>query len=635
MNRGSDMAGTAFQTSPPLAMLLCSQTETTPLRNSSCSRRTIPYASSPRMLTRWLAAALATTLCTPTWAAGKPRKSATPEVVHRPMFRIGSAQKAPERLEVHGSVTDAWRDFFGPGRKVEFISLDEAIGAALANNLEIQFDRVGVEIEKARKDFSFGVFDPTFNITVSRDSIQRPDNTANLSSSESINQLAQIRAIQENTRALQVATGQEVTPFFESRIGGEVVVFDADTDRYQASLQGRTPWGMRYALTASQTKLRSTFIGDTRTIIPQYSAFGGFQIEQPLLRGAGPNANLAEVRLSRVNQRVAELQWRQRIAETVQAVLVLYYEMSYSMQNVRVREDSLAANQRLLAQTQRRLDLGFISPLDVQQVRVAVSTDEETLITAKSLFLERQYQLRRLITKEAATESRRIFIPRPVAPIAVPVLDRGSSMRSAYENRFDYRATVARAESADIRLKFMRNQLWPQLDVVGTYGYNGLSDDWRSARQEAYHSQAPQWSFGIQFSVPLGNIQSRAQLRVVEGFKEQAVLDIRKDELKVSVDVDTVISRIETNRQRVETARQSRALNEEAVRIANRRLDEGQISSFDVIETTRKLYEARSRELDALAALQTSVTQFWLATGTVLDRTGISFKTAEGRPVRR
>jgi outer membrane protein TolC len=413
------------------------------------------------------------------------------------------------------------------------------------------------------------------------------------------------------------------------------VVFDADTDRYQASLQGRTPWGMRYALTASQTKLRSTFIGDRRTIVPQYSAFGGFEIQQPLLRGFGPDANLSDVRTARVNQRVAELVWRNSISETVQGIVVVYSEMVYALQNVRVQEDAVAANRRLLQQNERRLDLGFISPLEVQQARVAVSDGEEQLVSAKGVFLERQYQLKRLITKEVAKDDHRVFVPRPIAPIAVPVLDRSASLRTAYENRLDYRAAVARAEAQDIRLKFARNQLWPQLDLVGTYGYNGLSDDYRSARQEAYHSQAPQWSVGIQFSMPLGNLQSRAQLRAVEGFKEQALLEIKKEELRVSVDVDTVISRIETNRQRVETARQSRLANEEAVRIANRRLDEGQISSFDVIETTRKLYDARSRELNALVALQTSVAQFWFATGTILDRTGITFKTAEGRAVPR
>jgi outer membrane protein TolC len=578
------------------------------------------------MLTRWLLAALATTLTTPAWAAGKPRKPATPEVVHRPVFRIGSTQKEPDRLEVTGSVADAWRGFFGPGRRIEILTLDEAIAAALTNNLEVQYDRINVEVERARKDLAMGVFDPTLVLGASRESTQRPDNTANLTSTEGVNQIEQIRAIQENTRALQIATGQPVTPFFESAAGGEVVVFDSDLDRYQAGLQGRTPWGMRYSFSASQSKLRSTYDGDTRSIFPQYSAFGGFEIQQPLLRGFGPAANLVEVRMARVNQRVAELLWRKRISDTVQGVLVTYGEMAYALENIRVKEDSVAANRRLLAQNERRMELGFMSPIDVQQAKVAVSTDEEALISAKALFLERQYLLRRLISKEVDPDDGRVLLPRSAPAVAIPVLDRGANMRTAYQKRLDYRAAVTEAEAQDIRLRYAKNQLWPQLDLIGSYGYNGLADNYRSARQAAYHSQAPQWSFGIQLSIPLGNNQAEAQLRAVQGFKEQSLLKIKQTELSVSVDVDTVISRIETNRQRVDTARQSRLLADEAVRISNRRLEEGLISSFDVIEQTRKLYDAKSREISALSELQTSVTQLWLATGTVLDRTGISFK---------
>ena len=575
---------------------------------------------------RWFAAALAFTSLFSVSAGAKPRKPATPEVVYRPVFRIGTAEKAPERLQISGTVADAYQGFFGPGLKPEIITLDEAIASALANNLEVKFDRVAVEIEKARKDFAFGVFDPTWNINVGRESTQRPDNTANLTSSSGILQIEQIRAIQENTRAFQIATGQPITPIQDSATGGEVVVFDQDLDRYGTSLQARTPWGMRLALTAQQTKLRSTFIGDTRSIIPQYSAFGGIEIQQPLLRGFGFDANLADVRTARVNQHVAELAWRGQISETVQQVLVAFAQMTYALQDIRVKEDAIAADRRLVTQNERRMELGFMSPIEVQQARVAVSVDEEALISSKFFFMEQQYRLKRLISKEVKENDRRVFIPRPVPALAVPVIDRSWAMRTAYQNRYDYRGAVAEAEVQDIRLRFAKNQLWPQLDVIGSYGYNGLSDNYRSARQEAYHTQAPQWTFGVQFSLPLGNVQSRAQVRAVQGFKEQALLKIKQSELTVSVDVDTVISRIETSRQRVETARQSRSLAEEAVRIANRRLEEGQISSFDVIETRRTLYAAQSREIAAQAELQTAITQYWLSTGTVLDRTGISFK---------
>ena len=129
--------------------------------------------------------------------------------------------------------------------------------------------------------------------------------------------------------------------------------------------------------------------------------------------------------------------------------------------------------------------------------------------------------------------------------------------------------------------------------------------------------------------MPLGRVQSRAQLAAIQGFQEQAILKIKQSELTVTVDVDTALSRIETSKQRVATARQTRELNEEAVRIAYRRLEEGQISSFDLIEQQRKLYDAKSRELAARADLNKSVVTLWQATGTVLGNTGISILRPE------
>ena len=101
-------------------------------------------------------------------------------------------------------------------------------------------------------------------------------------------------------------------------------------------------------------------------------------------------------------------------------------------------------------------------------------------------------------------------------------------------------------------------------------------------------------------------------------------MKIRQSEITVTVDVDTALSRIETSQQRLTTARQTRALNEEALRIAYRRLEAGQISSFDLIEQQRKVYDAASRELAAKGDLNKSIATLWQATGTVLENMGIA-----------
>ena len=62
------------------------------------------------------------------------------------------------------------------------------------------------------------------------------------------------------------------------------------------------------------------------------------------------------------------------------------------------------------------------------------------------------------------------------------------------------------------------------------------------------------------------------------------------------------------------------------MRIAYRRLDEGLISAFDVIDQQRKLYDAKSREIGAIGELSKSITQLWLVTGTIPEREGITFR---------
>lgn len=518
-------------------------------------------------------------------------------------------------------------DFDGDVQK---LTLGEAIEMLLRNNLEVQFNRVDIKIEQARTRFAVGAFDPVFRLEVARDSVQRPDITTNINNAESLLQLAQIQAIEENTRAIQIATGQTPTEPTDLSVG-RTVIFDQDVDRQEASLAFRTPLGTQFGFSARQAKIRTTFDGDTRTITPYYTAFGGFEVRQPLLKDFGTAVNLADVRTARINEKVAELNWQATLNEGLAKVLGSYFDMLAAQADLRVKQDAVAADEKLVQQNQRRLDLGFMSPIDVQQARAQVSLDQEQLILAKGVFLETQYVLRRLITDEGRADAGRIFLPTETPNLSAPPGSREDHLQTAFRRRPDYLVAVTEAEKQDLRLAFAKNQLWPNLDLVGTYGYNGLGDDYQQARDFAWHSQAPQWSFGVQFSMPLGRVQSRAQYDAIKGFKEQAILRIKQSESTLTTDVDTALSRIETNRQRVATARQTRELNEEAVRIAYRRLEEGQISSFDIIETQRKLYDAKSREINAQADLNRAIVALWQVTGTIQEHTGITITPGKRR----
>jgi outer membrane protein TolC len=205
----------------------------------------------------------------------------------------------------------------------------------------------------------------------------------------------------------------------------------------------------------------------------------------------------------------------------------------------------------------------------------------------------------------------------------MPAADRSRLLQLAFANRPDFQQALAEADAQDVRLRFAKNQVLPQLDLVGTYGLNGLTDSYSNSFDDTFQGRGAGWTVGVNLRVPLGNMQARAQLDSAKALKEQAILKIKQAELTIGVDIDTVLSRIDSFKQRLQTAQKTRELNDQAMRIAYRRIQEGQISSFDLIEQQRRLFEARSREVAARAELNKAITQLWLVTGTVLEKLGI------------
>jgi len=275
---------------------------------------------------------------------------------------------------------------------------------------------------------------------------------------------------------------------------------------------------------------------------------------------------------------------------------------------------------------QRRVDVGILSPIDVRLAQVALSEDQERLITAKNFFMERQFALKRQILSQFQANDERTFVPDDGVDFGLPTLDRTELLRTAFDHRPDYKQSIEQAERENIRLRFAKNQLLPKFDLVGTLGLNGLSESKGFAGGFA-NSQAvtgPVYSFGAQASIPFGNVQQRAQYDLARSQKTQALIHIKQTELNVSVDVDTVLSRIRTAQQSVETSRQSRKYGEAALLLQERRIEQGQVSSFDLIDAQKRLYDARSRELDAQASLSKFIVQLWAVTGTLLNERNIT-----------
>jgi outer membrane protein TolC len=560
------------------------------------------------------------------------------------------------------------------GVPTETISLKRAIEMALQNNLEARFEHVGIGLQRSQLDFAAGAFDPAFSLSVQHQSIREAQDVNNPNTAQAIesqqqlgvqlNQAAQALNVEATQLAQQIigqsAAGQSALNQGLANVNAQreifglqplsastaisptlgllspspvtqpflnnIVVLDQQSTQGVMGIQGRLPYGTKYEFQVSADRFRDTFSGDLTPVTPLYQNFAGLTIQQPLLKNFGKDANLADLRIAQLNKKAQVLTWKQNISTAVQGVMSNYYDMVGSLQDMHVREDAITADSKLVELYKRRVELGFSTPLDVQQAEVAVSTDREAFLTSKNNFLERQFSFKRLILAQYDAKNARIYLPEGAPTLPPPPVNRTEFLSKAFEKRYDYKATLVTADVQNVRLKFAKNQLLPELDLVGTYGFNGLDASFARSNNQIFNGATPQWTVGFNFQFPIGNRQAKAQYSAVASQKEQAIIKIKEIELTIANDLDTIDTRIETNRQRVLTSRQTRELGEEAVRIAYRRLDEGLISAFDVIDQQRKLYDAKSREIAAITELNKSITLLWLVTGTILEHQGIDFE---------
>ena len=569
----------------------------------------------------------------------------------------------PEKINEPAPAKPTATDYFGKRTRVEVLSLEKAIQSALKNNLDAKIEEVAISLENARVKNAYGEFDPVFSFALQRQRLKTPDATDNIRNADSLLRLQDVALatqvvnsgiaafnstqqgvanfLAEIDRRIQAVSTQGVLNFQLPRLdyqpqlaapiqapafSRDIVTFTQDVDSAEAGIRARTPIGTIFGVTFRGNKTHLSFVGDTRDVLPTYGASATFEFRQPLLKDGGLNANMADIRISRKNRDAAELSWKFRIEVALQNVTATYYDMVQAFGDLENKSDAINAAIKLLAFSKRREQLGFFSPYETGQAKVQLLTDQANLFGAKTFLLDRQVLLKRQVLPEFKVGDSTVYLPEMILALKVPDLKTETLLQLAFSKRSDYKALLIAAESEDVRLKFAQNQSWPQLDVVGSYGYTGLDREFGDAVDRLQDGDAPAWQLGITGSVPIGNIQGRAQVEAARARKAQAILRIKQAELEIGLSVQRSIDTIRNNQQALAAAKATSDAARELVNVGLKRMEAGQLSNFELIDQQRRLYEARSVELRYQAALNKAITELWLATGTVLDQLGVVYE---------
>jgi outer membrane protein len=471
---------------------------------------------------------------------------------------------------------------------VRQLSLMDAFAAALTNNLDLRIERLNPLIELQNINIDYAVYDPTFSFSP--------------------------------TYSYRKSGGGLLENSFQ------LPSTKTDTDSFGAGFRGLTPWGMTYNLSGQVSDAQGTQGG---TKFDNANGSAGLSIAQPLLRNLLTDQYRTAILVNKNLYKVSEQRLQQQMINVLTLVEQSYYDLIFARENVKVQQKGLELAQRLFQENRRRVEIGKLAPLDEKQAESQVAARQTDLILAQRTYGTAQNTLKRLLTANYINVHDELLEPTD-ALLAMPYyIDLQESWNKGMAMRPDLIQGRLDLERQGITLRYLKNQILPQLDLTGSYGYGAsgvreFSDVFNGLRR----ADQPSYSVGALFSIPLENKAARSQYQKGKLGNEQLLLTQKKLEENALVDIDEAAGQVRSTFNQVESSKQARIYAEAALDAEQKKLEAGKSTSFVVLQLQRDLTAARSEEMRALAEYNKAQAALAQQEGTTLQRAkiNVSFK---------
>jgi outer membrane protein TolC len=475
-----------------------------------------------------------------------------------------------------------------------FLSLRECINLALSRNLDLQIEHLTVDIAGFNLNGSYGAYIPEFSLQARQDYLSQPSN-------------------------------------FDPNKPGPDYPFELSTGTVGSMLSGRLPLGLSYEFngTTSGEDARTDFGFNQGTALGypggirqtnNYLAGAGVTVRQHLLKDFWIDQYREKILVRRKDLKISQEALRFQIMKTVLAVELAYYGLVAAKEGIGVQEKSLELKRQLVAETGRRVEVGDLPPLDSEQAETQLQNVLTALAKAREIYVDRQNTLKAIIT-DNFREWADLNLELTDALLAVPAeLNRSASFQNALKKRPDLQEARLAVQKSAVSVKFQKNQLFPSLDFVGSYGGLGIQPGLNSAISDTLHFQNPVYFYGAVLSFPLGNLTERNNYRASKAAKQIAELQLKKAEQDVLVQVADYVNQVGSRFPQVGSTHKARTYAEAALAAEEKKLKNGLSTTFMVLQLQETLIAARTAEVQALADYNEALAQLAFAEGSTLEK---------------
>ncbi len=492
-------------------------------------------------------------------------------------------------------------DFVQDGRLE--LSLRSYLELVMANNTEIQIQRLSVETPRNQILRSQGVFDPVFNGNFNNRRSKTPSNDA-LEGAETLVQLNQ---------------------------------------PVEFSYVQTLPTGIRYTASYNASKVSSN--SGFRNFNPSLTSSLGINFSQPLLRNRGSQVNKLSIMVAQSRFRKAEYDMKAQLLTLLTDAETAYWNFIQARENLRVREAGLNLAEEALKRAQRELELGALSPLDIFDPEQQFAAARIEVSQAQYSLRQAEDALRRQMGADLDPGIRQlpIVLTEDVLPGVTATIEPEMQVEKALSLRPDLKSALQNLDVDDLNVRTAANALKPELALTGSYISQGrggnfyerqdvfgggtvinmIPGGFGNAVDQMFGFRYPVYAFGLTLRLPIRDRRAAADYADALIAKKRDALQVRSVEQQVRLEVLNAVNQVESSKAAVELAQKSREYAQKYLDAEQKKYELGTTQIFFVLRAQERLIQAEAAVVTNSVNYRRNLLNLMRRTGDLLEERGV------------
>ncbi len=519
------------------------------------------------------------------------------------------------------------------------LSRDGALLTAISNNRSLEVARFGPEIAGTFVPEARAAFDPTLLGTLSTGRTREPlpvrrlSSTSRTSSSSRSSSgstgttgtssgmtpsgaMTQAQRVQQNIAQAQRVLDDldSASTLYENRKNPFVETRSTDGT---VLLQETLPTGTQLFLTGAASR------NEVARSVDNNAGSWVVGASQPLLRGAGLDVNLVELKQAKNVRAQSEHVLRVEVTDLVRQVEDAYWELVLANEVLKIRDFAVSLADEQLRRNQDLYSVGKTVEGDVMSAKAERSSRIADRADAQAAIETETLALIRFLNPDVEAPWKIQF--HPVDPPEVEHIDVNPDVSERLANIYRSELAESRLEVAnsDLGLIQTRNGLLPRLDLVGSYGRSSSGFRAGDITRKLDSPQYDSFQFGLEFETPILYRAERARNQRAKMVQSQASANLSDFEQAVATEVRQAAVEVGRQWKRIDATQDAVTSRKEELRIAEDRNAVGKTTNLDLQIVQRDLIQAEVDEVTARIHYIEALTGLYAAEGTLLERRGI------------